>query len=93
MVRLNGRRYLYLRVRSAQTGWSYAALIDSENALAPVQTLRLIILAGTALLLAVGFGITYLFASRSYAPLRDLRESWPPLKPPPETNTTTSRTP
>ena len=73
MVRLNGRRYLYLRVRSAQTGWSYAALIDSENALAPVKTLRLIILAGTALLLAVGFGITYLFASRSYAPLRDLR--------------------
>ena len=38
-----------------------------------MQTLRLIILAGTALLLAVGFGITYLFASRSYAPLRDLR--------------------
>ncbi len=73
MIRLNGRRYLYLRVRSAQTGWSYAALIDSGNALAPVQTLRLIILAGTVLLLVLGFAVTYLFASRSYAPLRDLR--------------------
>lgn len=72
LIELNGRRYLYLRVESADTGWSFATLIDSENALAPVRNLRLLTVTGTLILLLIGLVLTVLFADRSYAPLRTL---------------------